>query len=53
MGANKSYGQIYRPMFNQRDSSMPLFVYTKKIEALRKAESADLVEEVHHPSAWH
>ena len=53
MGAGKSYQLVYRPMFKAKEESLPLYQYTKKIEALRKEESADLVEGVHHPTMWH
>ena len=53
LGANKSQMEIYRPQFAHKADSIPLHQYSKKIEQLRKEGSEELVEEVHHPKAWH
>ena len=53
MGPLKTPQQIYRPEFYMKERSLSLHAYSKKIESLRKNESGDLVEDVHHPTMWH
>ena len=53
LGTGRSNQAIYRPQFAIKESTAPLFEYSKKIEKLRAEESDELVQEVHHPKAWH
>ena len=52
MGNTKTYQQVYRPQFYLKDDALPLYMYTKKIAALRKSDSEAVVEDVHHPTSW-
>ena len=53
LGPAKSYQQVYRPEFYQKEQSLSLYAYQKKIENLKKAESDKIVPEVHYPTTWH
>ena len=53
LGPAKPYQQIFRPEFYQKEQSLSLYAYQKKIEALKKSESEELVQDVHHPTMWH
>ena len=53
LGPNRSFQQIYRPEFYQKEQSLSLYAYQKKIEALKKADSEEVVPDVHHPTMWH
>ena len=51
MGNTKTYQQVYRPQFYLKDDTLPLYMYTKKIAALRKSDG-EVAEDVHHPTSW-
>ena len=53
MGPKRSFQQVYRPEFYQKEQSLSLYHYTKKIERLRKEDPEKVVEGVHHPTMWH
>ena len=51
LGPNKTYQQVYRPEFYNKEQNLSLYAYSRKITALRA--SGGLEEGVHHPSVWH
>ena len=53
MGPLKTYQQIYRPEFALKEAHISLHKYSKKIENLKKEGSEEVVQDVHHPKAWH
>ena len=51
LGPLKSMQQVYRPEFANRDTSVSLYAYTKRIEKLRAEGQVE--EGVFHPTQWH
>ena len=39
--------------FYNKERTLTLHAYAKKIENLRKSESDEYVSNVHHPTVWH
>ena len=51
LGPAKTYQQVYRPEFYNKDQNLSLQAYSRKIQNLRAA--GKLEEGVHHPTTWH
>ena len=51
LGPAKTYQQVYRPEFANRNDNLSLYSYSKKIEKMRS--QGQLEEGVYHPTQWH
>ena len=53
LGISRPFQQVYRPELWHKERALSLHAYSRKIEALKKEGSDEVVAGVHHPTAWH